>query len=497
MDAGHGLPIEHVFVLMLENHSFDNLLGFSGIPGVQHAWPDDANCYDDIWYSVGAPGAPVTMPTDPGHEIADVTEQLCGNRFALQPFQPYPTTITKSGFVSNYATSTSEQNPRLPVSSEYRDVMACFDTPHQLKVLHALATQFTVCDMWFASVPGPTFPNRFFLHGASSNGWADTPSIDVIKNWITSGQKFTYPSGASIFDRLAQRGNPWRVYYDTDGPAIGSVPWVTVIEGVDYPTDVHPLSELGRDLAGAYPYAYTFIEPNYGDIASGTFAGGSSQHPCDGMGRGEALIKTTYELVRNSSIWEQSLLVVLYDEHGGFYDSVAPGRAVQPDDGSAWDPAINACGFLFDHYGVRVPAVVVSPWTAAGVDHTVYDHASVPATIEHLFGLAPLTARDAAANHLGPLIGERRPRTDCPLTLPDPVPDPAPRADGQGAGLDDEPLPDAHSLYGALASLALADLRVSSSPAEQLGARRRFASLRTRGDARAYADEVVARLGRR
>lgn len=499
MSATARPTIEHVFVLMLENRSFDNLLAFSGIPGIRHASPGDANTYRGSTYAVGAPGAPVAMPTDPGHEVADVVQQLCGRRGALVPWRSYPTAIDNSGFVSNYATTRSEftkDSHRLPEPGEYRDVMACFDTPNQLPVLHQLATEFAVCDQWFASVPGPTWPNRFFLHGASSGGWADSPSLDVIKGWITSATKFRYPSGVSIFDRLSAAGRSWRVYGDTDGPAMGGVPLVAAITGVNYPDDIHPFSDFEPDLAGYYPYSYTFIEPNYGDVVGGSYVGGSSQHPLDGVARGEALIKSTYELLRSSSLWERSLLVVAYDEHGGFYDSVAPGAAPPPADGSPEAPSMNRRGFLFDHYGPRVPAVVISPWVSRGVDHTRYDHSSVPATIERLFGLAPLTARDRAANDLRHLLAEAAPRTDCPTVLSDPVPDPPRPAVSIGAA-DDEPLPASGTVHGTLAVLAAADLECSSGAIERGVVRDRIASLRTRGDARTYAEDVMARINDR
>ncbi len=210
------------------------------------------------------------------------------------------------------------------------------------------------------------------------------------------------------------------------------------------------------------------------------------------MAGGEALIKATYESIRNSPLWDTSLLVVVYDEHGGFYDSVAPGPAPPPMDGSRMDPSINSRGFLFDHYGVRVPALAVSPWVAAGVDHTVYDHASVPATLEALFGLQWLTERDKHANDLTHLLTGHL-RTDCPTTLPDPVPDPPP-ASARTEVDPDQPLPDSHNIHVPLAVLALADLEASTGTEETQAARDRFAGLRTHHDAAGYAAELTRRL---
>ena len=178
--------------------------------------------------------------------------------------------------------------------------------------------------------------------------------------------------------------------------------------------DIRSLAHFADDLQdSAYSqHRYTFIEPNFGasflsrqDGAPGPrYTGGSSQHPEDDMYGGEALIKHVYEAIRNSPLWNTSLLVIVYDEHGGFYDSVAPGAAPSPDDMTEEQirsGKLNKYGFDFAHYGPRVPAVVVSPLIPRGtVDHTLYDHTSILRTLGRWLDLAPLTCRDAA--------GERR-----------------------------------------------------------------------------------------
>lgn len=147
-------------------------------------------------------------------------------------------------------------------------------------------------------------------------------------------------------------------------------------------------------------------------------------HPLDDVTRGEALIKTVYEAIRQSPHWERSMLIVTFDEHGGFYDHVPPGPAVPPNDFQT--DAYNQNGFKFDRLGVRVPALVISPYTPKGlVDHTVYDHTSMLATVERLLGLGNLTDRDKAASDVRKLLSLSQPRTDTPETLVSPVrPDP-------------------------------------------------------------------------
>jgi phospholipase C len=493
--------ITHAFVLMLENHSFDNVFAFSGIPGIQHATSADSETYENCPYPVSSP-APPTMPTDPGHEFLDVVEQLCGPSACYRPGHPYPALSTNTGFVANYATTKSEitsGNPRRPMPTEWGDVMKCFDTPSQLPVIYELATEFAICDHWFSSLPGPTWPNRFFVHGASSGGWDDSPSTLQTGIWELPGEGFVYPSGSSIFDALRKKGIEWRVYADETGDLVGRIPQVAALKRIQWPFDVSPVARLAHDLQGHYPYGYTFIEPNYGDVFNGAYTGGSSQHPMDGVAGGERLIKMVYEAIRASPLWPNSLLVITYDEHGGFYDSCKPGAAPAPADGGPTGPPANRHGFAFEQYGVRVPAVIVSPRIPRGlVSHTVYDHASVPATVERLFGLPPLTNRDKNANDLLGLLSLPSPRTDCPVTLADPAPEPAVAARSVAAAasadVSREPLPESGNALGFLGILRKTDLELAEGdPAEIAKRRARFEQIRTRGEARAYAEEVYAK----
>ena len=209
-DAGPGVPLTNVLVLMLENHSFDNIFAMSGIPAIQVATVQDWNFACGKKYFV-RDGAPRSMTTDAGHEVEDVLEQLCGCD-AVHSYEggPYPP-VNNSGFASNYATSTSESTGT-PEAAHVGDVMACFDTRNQLPVIHQLACEFAICDQWFSSMPGPTWPNRFFVHGASSAGWADSPQTKDEIPWETF-DGFRYANG-SIFDALHASGHRWRRYND-------------------------------------------------------------------------------------------------------------------------------------------------------------------------------------------------------------------------------------------------------------------------------------------
>lgn len=476
-------PITNVFVLMLENHSFDNMLALSGIEGIYAATPRNSNSYNGVTYNFRG-NAPVSMPSDPGHEFTDALEQLAGQGAVYIPNSRYPP-INNSGFAANYATTTTE-GPA-PPTADIGLIMSGFNTEQQLPALYQLAKNFQVCDHWFSSLPGPTWPNRFFLHGASSNGLDHSPTSVEMTEWETA-DGFRYPNG-SIFDAMTAAGITWRLYHDHNGPVEGTISQVSSIHNIQL-WDVYPLTDFQRDVQlASYPYQYTFIEPNYGDTAGGTYEDGTSQHPMDGVEGGEGLITTVYEAIRNSPLWGSSMLIITYDEHGGFYDSLQPPPAPAPDDNSG--TKYNQYGFNFTQYGVRVPAVIVSPLAGAGVvDHTVYDHSSVLATLEWLFGLAPLTKRDAGAAHLLGMISTTM-REDTPTTLKRPAATPRskpPLTPEERAARELEPVPEGSTLMAMLGVVMKADSKLSGRDA----AVARFKAIKTRGEARAYIREVMA-----
>jgi phospholipase C len=399
--------IKHVFVLMLENRSFDHMLGFSKISGTDAETGGQTKIEGIPAGNSATNDATYVMGNDPGHEFADVLEQLTGQR--VYNGGAYPK-INNAGFVQNYA-RTGSATPN--------DILKCYDASTRLPVMTALAKEFAICDHWYASLPGPTWPNRFFVHAASSGGLDHSPTTAETALWsILSG--FSFANG-TIYDRLTKAGRTWRIYHGKNEPLEGSIPCVAALKGIKL-SDTHAYENFDSDLKNGYPYDYTFIEPNYGNILNNTYSGGQSQHPMDDVRRGEALIKSTYESLRKSTIWLNSLLIITYDEHGGFYDHVPPPAAVPPGDTQPHSQ-YNTSGFPFDQYGVRVPALVISAYTDKNrISHLPYDHSSIPATLENMFGMKAMTKRDAAANTVCALASLSVPRTDTLEKLPDPAP---------------------------------------------------------------------------
>ncbi len=401
--------IKHVFVLMLENRSFDHMLGFSQLQGVDAltGQPTTIAGLDAARdWNANTDGQPIhvfspadwTMPDDPGHEFLDVRTQLCG----VNGTYPH---INNSGFVANFA----KIDPKQPA-----EIMKCF-APEQLPILTTLAREFAVCDHWFSSMPGPTWPNRFFIHAASSGGLDHSPSTEnVATSLLINGYKF---DNGTIFDRLDAEGVSWSVYKGDAFPQTLAINGMTLqlAEG-----RFRDFADFNADVQNAdYATTYAFIEPDYHVITD--FVGGNSQHPKDDVTLGEALIKQVYETIRNSPHWESSVLVVTYDEHGGFYDHVPPPQTIAPGD-TPTDPENNRYGFDFTQLGVRVPTIIVSPLIPRStIDHTVYDHTSVLATLEHILGVLPLTNRDKLANSFYHLFSLLTPRTDAPQSLPEPA----------------------------------------------------------------------------
>ncbi len=499
--------IKNIFVLMLENRSFDHMLGFSGLNGT-NVTPGSGGKTSVTGIPDGDPnvtkgGDIKQLTSDPGHNFLDVFQQMTGldeGDWKPGPYPMLPPNLSGegmpgnvSGFIKNWG-SDKEEN------------MKCY-TPDQLPVMMALAENFAVCDMWFSSMPGPTWPNRLFLHAASTGGLDDSPSSDLIEKIMvekflldTREQGFSFENG-TIFDRMSADsyrlyGGGWKFPHFTSGsfPFVGSFPIVMSLKGIRS-SDINSFNDFEDDLNGDYPWAFTFIEPNYGDLKYNE--GGNSQHPLDGITNGELLIKETYEAIRNSELWEQSMLIITYDEHGGFYDRVTPPRAIPPGDKPTKtniDPQKHH-GFLYDQYGPRLPTIVVSPYTPANsIDHTVYDHTSVLSTMEIMLGIDPLTDRDATANDLTRLVSEPEVRPS-PEKLPNPVPVTM-QAGPSGKMYDENDTLDTGNIPGFLHVILKSELEAAQSDAEKREIFKRFSGLKTRGDVDAYLEEVIPKLSK-
>ena len=445
------MPIQHFFVLMLENRSFDHIFGFSPFTGpdaiteqqTTTGRPDPSATNTDTstgkTYPVqsGADFSLKGLDVDPGHEFADVQQQLAGGN---------------GGFVNNYAAQPAADPGR---------VMNCF-SPTQLPVLNQLAAEFAVCDCWFSSLPGPTWPNRFFMMAASSGGLTKSPTTgDMIKATILQGYDFQH---GNIFDALDKNDVGWCI---VEGDLF---PVSFALKGMDVNSAKGrfvSMNNFAAKLADPnFSERFIFIEPQYGThqfdgTGPGDFSGGNSMHPLDDVRKGEQLVKQVYETIRNvPAVWANSVLLITFDEHGGFYDHVTPPPATPPGD----DPINAAPGqqpFDFTRLGIRVPAIIVSPLIEKGIiDHTVYDHTSALATLERLFDVSPLTQRDAAAKDFSHLFTLATPRTDTPVLLTNPAIAPTEAVTAMTAA----PEETKETLTSALADLEAASTRPAAIP---------------------------------
>jgi len=391
--------IEHVVVLMLENRSFDHMLGFlypagpqfEGLAGTESNPDASGNPVTVFMIEPTTPNAYFMPGADPGEGYMATNDQLFGSTAAP------PTSATvpgMQGFVKDFAYTLSWEShtsgyTNVPGTTA-SDIMGCF-TPDALPVLSALAKGYAVCDYWYASAPTETLPNRAFACAATSQGHMDDKT-----------HTFTCPT---IFGLLSNHQLGWSIYgYDSEPLTKSDFPDITSADASHFG---HFTDFTAAAAAGTLP-PYTFLEPSWS-------SSGNSQHPNYNVALGEQFIHDVYEALRGGPGWAQTLLVITYDEHGGCYDHVAP-----PTGAVAPDSCAGEFGFDFTRFGVRVPTVLVSPLIAPG---TVFrttgtaplDHTSILKTVETRWGLPPLTARDAAAPDVGDVLTLAQPRTDDPL----------------------------------------------------------------------------------
>jgi phospholipase C len=378
MDTHTRFPIEHVIVLMLENRSYDHMLGYlpngHGLTGDEFNLVDPANPTSE---RVRVSNRSGYITVDPAHEFENVEKQLYG----------MPGNVVNPALMNGFVAAHIEKEKGDVELG--KKIMECF-APGKIPALTTLANEFCLCDRWFSAVPGPTWLNRFFAHSATCDGM------------IVDSARHNYRM-KTIFDALGENGFSWNIYY-------GDVPQSIILQHHWRTLDRFKRFEnFYTDLEKGDLAAYSFIEPRYINFHEWK---ATDQHPPHDVRLGEYLIADVYDTLRNSQLWEKSLLVVTYDEHGGFFDHVPP-----PDGKKSKHPP-----FDFTRLGVRVPAILVSPFVEKGrVDSTIYEHSSLPATIKTLFDLPEgLTARDKAANTFEKNLSRTIPRSDTPLTLPVP-----------------------------------------------------------------------------
>jgi phospholipase C len=230
----------------------------------------------------------------------------------------------------------------------------------------SLAQAYMPCDNWFAAVLGPTFPNRMFLWAAQTDRPDDSISLTSLP---------------TIFDRLASRGISHRYYFN-------NVPYLS-LWGLKYMFSTALFSDFLSDAASGNLPAVSYVDPNYTVLDDGT---GNDNHPHADIRNGDAFLCKVFNALANGPKWANTVLIVTFDEWGGFFEHVAPPRVIAPNNVDT--DLVNGAALL----GFRVPTVIASPFTfGAGVNSALYDHTAALKLIEWRWGLQPLTARDGSA----------------------------------------------------------------------------------------------------
>jgi phospholipase C len=375
--------IEHIVVLMLENRSFDHMLGYlrleAGRQDVDGLTGNESN--DDAEGNTHKPKrmASAIMNGDPCHDWDCVKEQLDNNN---------------GGFITNYAQH---------VASHPEFIMNYYNAT-DVPVYDHLAREFTICDRWFCSMPGPTQPNRAYALA----GTAESIKRNFTPKELVLGGGWTAPT---IFEFLPNTVS-WKYYsHDIAGLRFFKKYRARLVPQIDKVDEFFEAAKNGR-----LPNV-SWIDPDYGIAA---YPGApNDDHPPHDMRHGQNLVRNVYNALLNSPQWSKTLLVVTYDEHGGFYDHVSPRQFTPADSDTE-----------FQKYGPRVPAFIVSPWAARQKaygsqshhlqsNEVLFDHTSILRTILRRFCTPPggttpgMTPRVKAANDLSVLLTEQQPRTDC------------------------------------------------------------------------------------
>jgi phospholipase C len=333
------------------------------------------------------------------------------------------------GFVADYASVVAGS------TVDARSIMQCY-SPDQVPVLSALARSYAVCDRWFASAPCQTWPNRAFVHAGTSCGRVN--NLDSIPDSDQPPDP-KYYDVPTIFNVLEELNIPWRVYTDNSIPTLPSLTryqFADRLWPIKFGSRFCSFGTFKDDSKNGSLPAYSFVEPAFVSVLGQK---ASDQHPPHDVSTGEAFLYEVWQAVRTGARWNETLLLITYDEHGGCYDHVSPPAATPPGDGFATQAGYS---FMFDRYGVRVPAVVVCPWVEQGTVFRAnaggreFDHTSILATLRDWLDLngAAATAqtpwltsrriRDAPT--LGAVLTLNAARTDTPSI-------PAPKASAKGA----------------------------------------------------------------
>ncbi|XP_031505163.1 non-specific phospholipase C2-like [Nymphaea colorata] len=398
-------PIKTVVVLVMENRSFDHMLGWMKrinpeIDGVTGAESNRLKATDPSSPRFFFNNTSQYVDADPGHSFQAIREQIFGS----EDVSAFPAPM--NGFVQQaYSMTNSTAMPT--------EVMNGFE-PESVPVYQALVSEFAVFDRWFASVPASTQPNRLYVHSATSHG--ATSNIPAL---LIEG----YPQ-RTIFDCLDEEGLSFGIYYQN----IPATMFYKSLRKLRFATKFRPydLRFKADARAGRLPN-YVVVEQRYMDSKA---LPANDDHPSHDVYQGQLLVKEVYEALRSSPQWNETLLLITYDEHGGFYDHVpTPVRDVPSPDGIVGPEPFF---FKFDRLGVRVPTIAISPWIEkATVVHrpdgpfpsSEFEHSSVSATVKKLFNLNSnyLTKRAAWAGTFEKILQARTtPRTDCPEQLPTP-----------------------------------------------------------------------------
>jgi len=411
--------INHFIVLLLENRAFDHMFGFATPPAgetlenlltlrslpanlLDPAQPDSEK-NPSFLVSEPAPFA-VHDKEGPPHSFNAMNIQISNDSNGPSAASP----VLNNGFARAYANDLSRRTRNVD-HDHIAEVMQCF-SPEQLPAINQLAQEFCLCDQWHCEVHGPTMPNRMFMHAATSEGYVHND----FKRPFTS---------KTVYELFQEKNLTWAVYFH-DLHDLLQFPKLA-----QTPDHFRRFDRWASDVAAGNLPNYTFLFPRFPNARSenGAALQANSQHAPEDARFADHLIADVYDaLAANSDLFQQSALVVTYDEHGGFYDHVLPGAAPNPDGQNSPNPNDHARFklpfFAFDRIGLRVPALIVSPWIAKGiVEHRRLQHTSVIKTVTEMFGLnGPLIRRDESAKSFADLFAKAsqpRPLEDMPKTL--------------------------------------------------------------------------------